>query len=165
MVRLCRSEPSHPIMDLVQCISALAFLPRASQCGARGLPNMALPSRRPSPGRAAVRVFTFVTPTGICSSWSHPGFGRFIEERRQRTGRAVSFFRSFRAAGSLVQIPRVPQSLHSDYARGFVAATHCDLHVLKATRARRSLRRRPGLNSQGPSGRPVVRTRTGSGDS
>src|SRR6516164_8397524 len=36
-------------------------------------------------------------------------------------------------------------SLHPDYAQGFVVTTHCEMHLFNPARARRSLRRWPGL--------------------
>ena len=42
-------------------------------------------------------------------------------------------------------------ALHPDSAQGFVAARRCHTHRLRMARARRSLRRRPGLRSLTPS--------------
>jgi hypothetical protein len=106
-----------------------------------------------------------------CSARSNMGvfaFGRLRATQRpglKSRGRILTFniwgaYRQRFLPFANFATPRVPlhftptqgsQSLHPDYAQGFVAARLCDMLLLKATRARRSLRRRPGLRPVTPS--------------
>ena len=64
----------------------------------------------------------------------------------QRHAQAI-LCRSFRGDRVLIFKTLDSASLHSDYARGFVVATHCEMHLFNPARARRSLRRWPVLTS------------------